>query len=135
MRHGSWDSFSGQVFTEWKRERHIVTPWLLPAMWDRTMAVDWGYTAPWAVVWAAVDEDGRAWVYREFYATLVGEHDQARRIIAAESYGRAASPDGEVPEPEPYRVADPSMFAKAGDAEAISMAYADEGVDVEPGDQ
>ena len=132
MRHGSWDSFSGQVFSEWNRDRHIVTPWLLPAMWDRTMAVDWGYTAPWAVVWAAVDEDGRAWVYRELYATLVGEHDQAQRIIAAENDGRAASPDGEVPEPEPYRVGDPAMFAKRGDAEAISTAYADEGVDLEP---
>lgn len=133
MRFGSWDMFSGQVFTEWRRERHVVAPWLLPASWERYMAVDWGYTAPWAVLWIAVDEDERLWVYRELYSPGVGEREQARRILAAEADGRVATPDGEAAEPEPdLRLGDPSMAAKRGDAESIMAAYSAEGVDLEP---
>ena len=45
--------------------------------------VDWGFAKPWAVVFAAVDEDGRAWLYREFHQAGVGEADQALRIVGA----------------------------------------------------
>ena len=116
MRFGSWDSFSGQVFTEWNRERHIITPFAVPAEWERYLAVDWGYTAPWCVLWGAVDEDGRLWIYRELYSPGVGEHEQAKRILEAEG------------DEAPYRVGDPAMWAQRGDAEAISTAYLAEGV-------
>jgi hypothetical protein len=128
MRDGSWDIFSGQVFVEWRYERHVVQPFTLPEAWPRLAGIDWGYTAPWAVVWAAVDEDRRLWVYRERYATEVGESEQAKRILAAEAEGHAAvaSPRGqqaEVPEPPSRRVCDPSMAARRGDASSIREAY------------
>lgn len=117
MRDGDWTQFSGKVFGQFSMERHVMEPIQLPASWRRYNGIDWGYTAPWAVLWAAVDEDKRVWFYRELYATQIGEADQAKMILAAE--------DGE------YiitRWCDDAMFATRGDAKAISAIYAENGV-------
>ncbi len=121
MLEGSWDSFAGQVFTEFRVDKHVVQPFAIPDGWSRYLGVDWGYTAPWAAIWVAEDEDGRLWVYRELYERGVGEHEQARRILAAEAG-----------DPASYRVGDPAMGAKRGDAESITSAYLGEGVPLEP---
>jgi hypothetical protein len=89
----------------------------LPDTWKRFIGVDWGYTAPWAVVWGAVDEDGRVWVYRELYAKQVGEADQAKRILAVEAGEHISS-----------RFADDAMWATRGDAKPIATIYAENGV-------
>jgi hypothetical protein len=86
---GDWDVFQGQMFPELKRDRHVIEPITLPASWKRYNGVDWGFSAPWAVLWAAVDEDGRVWIYREIYRRGVGEADQAKQILAAETERRA----------------------------------------------
>jgi len=116
---GDWNLFAGQVFQEWGTgERYTVRPMELPATWKRYIGVDWGYTAPWAVVWGAVDEDGRVWIYRELYARQVGEAEQAQRILAAEAAGEVVSD----------RFADDAMWATRGDAKPISDIYAENGV-------
>lgn len=115
---GSWDSFVGQVFTEWNRDRHLVPRFALPAEWSRLAGIDYGYAAPWAVVWGARDGDGRLWIYRELYDHKVGERDQARRILEAE----AAAGEAEV-----RRAADPAMWAKTGDAMPVASQYSLEG--------
>jgi hypothetical protein len=86
------------------------------------MSLDWGFTAPWAVVWGAVDEDKRVWIYRELYATQVGEADQAKRILAAEGEDEGVS----------QRWADDAMWATRGDAKPISTVYAENGVHLSP---
>jgi len=118
---GDWDVFMGMAFPEWSHDRHTIEPIALPASWQRYVGVDWGYSAPWAVVWLAVDEDGRAWLYRELKATKVGEAEQAARILAAE-----------VGEPITARYADDAMWATRGDARPISAVYADNGVHLTP---
>jgi hypothetical protein len=121
FRDGDWDVFAGQVFTEWRHDRHVVAPVELPASWRRVAGIDYGYAAPWAVLWAAFDEDGRAWVYNELYDTVVGEADQARRILAAEG-----------DRPANLRAADPAMWARRGDAASIAEAYRRGGVAITP---
>jgi hypothetical protein len=115
---GDWDVFQGQMFPELKRDRHVIEPITLPASWKRYNGVDWGFSAPWAVLWAAVDEDGRVWVYREIYRRGVGEADQAKQILAAETEGEHVA----------VRFADDAMWATRGDAKAISDIYSENGV-------
>lgn len=115
---GNWDTFAGMMFPELDRDRHVIEPVTLPASWRRYTAIDWGYTAPWAVLWAAEDEDGRVWAYRELYQTGVGEADQARRILTAEALDERIA----------ARFADDAMWATRGDAKPISSVYAEEGV-------
>jgi hypothetical protein len=120
---GNWDVFAGQMFPELKRERHVVEPFAIPASWARSCGIDWGYfPGYWAVCWAAEDEDGRVWVYREAYAQMVGEADQAKRILEAEEEGELIA----------ARYADDAMFATRGDAKPISDVYADNGVFLTP---
>lgn len=115
---GDWDQFAGQYFTAWRHERHVVEPITLPPTWTRYNGIDWGYAAPWCVLWAAVDEDGRLWVYRELYQKQVGEKDQALAILGAEGDGENVA----------ARYADDAMWATRGDAKPISDVYAENGV-------
>ncbi len=122
MRDGDWGQFAGQMFPELRWDRHSVDPFALPESWRRYCSVDWGYTAPWAVLWGAVDEDGRCWAYREIYETQVGEAEQAKRILAAEAGDEKIS----------ARLADDAMWALRGDAKPISQVYAENGVHLAP---
>ncbi|MER7280401.1 hypothetical protein ABT369_38790 [Dactylosporangium sp. NPDC000244] len=115
---GNWDAFAGAMFPELNRDRHVIDPIPLPSSWRRYCGVDWGFTAPWAVLWAAVDEDGRVWIYREIYRKQVGEADQAQQILAAEANGERVS----------ARFADDAMWSTRGDAKPIADVYADNGV-------
>lgn len=119
---GDWDVFAGQMFPKLKRDRHVVEPVALPASWKRYNGVDWGFTNPWAVLWAAVDEDGRVWVYRELYQREVGETDQALRILGAEQAGERIA----------VRYADDAMWATRGEAKPIAAVYAENGVHLTP---
>jgi hypothetical protein len=118
---GDWDTFEGQIFEEWSYERHVLAPIALPEAWRRYEGLDWGYAAPWGVLLAAVDEDGRAWIYRELYDTRVGEAEQAQRILAAETGAQISG-----------RYADDAMWATRGDAKPIAEVYADNGVFLTP---
>jgi len=122
LREGNWDVFAGAMFPELNHDRHVVHPVLLPASWRRYIAVDWGYAKPWAVLWGAVDEDGRVWVYRELYKAGVGEAQQAQMILAAEG------PTEQVA----ARYADDAMWATRGDAKPIADIYAENGCPLEP---
>lgn len=115
---GDWDVFAGQMFPEVKRDRHVIEPIELPGTWKRFNGLDWGFTRPWSVLWGAVDEDGRVWVYRELYKTHIGEITQAEMILAAESAGEHVA----------VRFADDAMWATRGDAKPIAQVYSENGV-------
>ncbi len=87
---GEWDIFDGQVFTEWKnsafgrktrRWSHVIEPFKIPKQWRRFRAFDFGYSKPFAVCWFAVDNDGRAYNYRELYG-CTGRPDEGVRWTA-----------------------------------------------------
>lgn len=122
MRDGDWDQFAGMMFKEYRYDRHTVDPVTLPATWRRYNGIDWGFANPWAVLWAAVDEDDRVWIYREIYQTRVGESDQAEQILAAEAEDEQIL----------ARWADDAMWATRGDAKPIAEIYADHGVVLTP---
>jgi len=74
---GDWDAFSGQVFTEWDKEMHVI-PWL-PDDVDlrdctKFIGFDWGYRDPAVAVWLAYAPENemgvrRLYAYREIHET------------------------------------------------------------------
>lgn len=76
LLYGDWDTFSGQVFTEWrndpehygdKRWTHVIRPFRVPDTWRIWRSFDWGYARPFSVGWYAVDHDRRMYRIRELY--------------------------------------------------------------------
>lgn len=65
--YGSFDSFEGQVFSEFRRDTHVIKPFHIPANWPRIVGIDHGYRNPAAWIFAAVSPDAELYVYREFY--------------------------------------------------------------------
>ncbi len=76
LLYGDWESFSGQVFAEWRdlpehyADRlgtHVIEPFPIPADWGLICGLDWGYSRPFSVGWYAVDHEGRLYRVRELY--------------------------------------------------------------------
>lgn len=93
LLYGDWDSYEGQVFTEWRNDptgyitrlgTHVIEPFDIPASWRRYRTFDFGYSKPYAVQWWAVDYDGRAYLYRQLYGCTdtpnTGTKEQPREI-------------------------------------------------------
>lgn len=77
---GSWDSFSGQVFTEFRNDpahyqdrkyTHVIDPFRIPDDWAIWCGLDWGYSRPFSVGWFAVDRNRRMYHIRELYGCRV----------------------------------------------------------------
>ncbi len=76
LLYGDWDSFSGQVFNEWRnnpdgyitrKNTHVIEPFKIPSTWKIYRGFDFGYSRPFSVGWYAVDHDGRLYRIRELY--------------------------------------------------------------------
>lgn len=76
LLYGDWDSFEGQVFTEWRNDSehyhdhintHVIAPFLIPEDWAIWCGLDWGYSRPFSVGWYAVDRNRRMYRIRELY--------------------------------------------------------------------
>jgi hypothetical protein len=74
-RYGSWDSFEGQVFSDYREmpsdgepanANHICKPFQIPDWWLRFLAVDWGYSAMTIGLWGALSPEDRLYIYREY---------------------------------------------------------------------
>lgn len=61
------DSFQGQVYSDFKRDLHVVKPFRIPDNWIRHIRIDHGFRNPAAVLYFAVSPDGEVYLYREFY--------------------------------------------------------------------
>lgn len=73
---GLWAAAEGIVFDGWNPTVHLVDAMSIPPEWPRYWCIDFGYVHPFVWQWWAVDPDGRAYRYREIYATgrLVTDH-------------------------------------------------------------
>jgi hypothetical protein len=81
LLYGSWESFSGQVFTEWRNDpehykdrrwTHVVEPFDIPDSWKVVRGFDFGYAKPFSVGWYAVDHDGKVYRIKEWYGCKEG---------------------------------------------------------------
>ncbi len=120
---GDWDIFAGQFFTEWNSTKHVIPEQEIPSGWSRIRCLDYGFQAPSACYWLAIDYDGNIYVYRELYEAGLTYSALAKRI-------KLMTPDSEQIE---YTVADTSMFAKTLDTGEYGQdIFANEGVPLTP---
>ena len=66
LLYGDWDIFDGVFFPEFKRDIHVISPFLIPDSWNRYIALDYGLDM-FAVVCVAINTRGKAFVYKEIH--------------------------------------------------------------------
>ncbi len=84
--YGSFDSFEGQVYSEFDRATHVVRPFRIPANWDRHIRIDHGFRNPAAILFFAISPDGEVYIYNEIYVRewlikeiVVGNKKESKR--------------------------------------------------------
>ncbi|MBQ4047310.1 MAG: phage terminase large subunit [Clostridia bacterium] len=95
-RDGDWDAFLGQYFSEFRRDIHVVEPFVIPKGWRRYVSMDYGLDMC-AVLWIAVAPNGRNYVYKEIHRKDLTISDAAAEILRVnngeEIYEFLAPPD------------------------------------------
>lgn len=73
--YGDWNSYEGQVFSEFRIFRlidepenavHVIKPFKIPDFWPRLLWIDWGWDAMTYAIWSAVSPKGRLYIYRTY---------------------------------------------------------------------
>ncbi|NLB89708.1 MAG: Terminase-like family protein [Clostridiales bacterium] len=143
LMDGSWDSFSGQAFTEWRNNpdgyqsrimTHVIAPFDIPGHWKIYRGFDWGYAKPFSVGWFAVDEQRRIFHIREYYGWNGTPNTGCKMSVqeVAENIRRIENDDPLLKGRKVIGVADPSIFQNNGgqsiaDIMTISQVYFDKG--------
>lgn len=144
LMYGDWESFSGQVFSEWRNNpegyrtrkwSHVIVPFEVPKDWRIYRGFDFGYAKPFSVGWYAVDYDGRIYRIREYYGCTntpnegvkLNPDEIARKIREIENT------DINLKGRHIFGICDPSIFDESR-GESIAAMMARQGVYFEPGD-
>jgi len=124
LLEGDWDVFEGQVFTEFRRDRHVVKPFELGDSWNKYVWFDWGRAAPGCAYWAAFDTEGRGYIYRELYEAGLSSREWIKAIRERSKGERIEA-----------IIADPSIWNKDKDGASIAEDFFEgwSGVSVLPG--
>lgn len=132
LLYGDWDSFNGQVFTEWKNNpngalsqtwSHVIEPFKIPANWNIYRGFDWGYSRPFSVGWYAIAPSGRMYRFRELYG-CTGEPNKGVQWTTqrlAEEIAKIEREDENIKGRYVTGIADPAIFAEDG-GESIAEA-------------
>jgi hypothetical protein len=128
-RHGDWDIFPGQYFSEFRRQKHVSREHLVfPREWTRVRAVDWGYVKPGVCLWFVKLPDSGRWYLEDEYVfqrTLAAE-------VAKEMVRRTKQRGVKVT----YTVADTAMWGGEGiTSESYAETFARHGVPLTQADK
>ncbi len=144
LLYGDWDSFSGQVFTEWRNDSdhyqdrtntHVIDPFKVPDEWAIWCGLDWGYSKPFSVGWYAVDHERRLYRIREFYG-CTGQPNVGVKMEPGEvarQIKRIEADDPNLRGRRINRVGDPAIWGSDG-TESIGALMERERVYFEKGD-
>lgn len=125
--YGSWDTFAGQIFDEFRRGLHVIEPFQIPIQWERIRAIDHGQSHATGCVWAAIDYFGNIYIYREYKRAneIVSNH-----VKMINNMSMALDEDGkQVEERYTYTVIDPSTHARTKEKDGYHFSVADEYMD------
>ena len=138
LLYGDWDSFSGQVFLEWRNNidhyedrvrTHVISPFEIPKHWRIYRGMDWGYAKPFSVGWYAVDTDGRLYRIRELYG-CTGTPDEGVKwnvSTVAKKIKEIESEDVNLKGRKIIGIADPAIWQENGGV-PIEREMAKEGI-------
>lgn len=86
------DSFVGQVYSEFRRDIHVVKPFRIPEHWERHIRLDHGLRNPACALFFAIGNDGEVYLYKEFYESewLINEIVNGKKVHAQYQPGIAA---------------------------------------------
>lgn len=144
LLYGDWDTFSGQVFVEWRSDpahaldrkgTHVIAPFAIPESWAIWRSFDWGYAKPFSVGWYAVDHDRRLYRIRELYG-CTGEPDMGVKwepAKVAQQIRRIEREDPNLAGRRIHGVGDPAIWASSG-TESIGALMERERVYFDKGD-
>lgn len=132
LLYGSWNSFDGQVFREWRNDSdhyndrkwtHVINPFEIPANWKIIRCFDWGYTRPFACYWIAVAPNRQKFVIREYYGCDGNPNKgvQMHHIDVAEKIREIEDTDPNLKGRKITGPADPSIFEES---KGLSIAAA-----------
>lgn len=144
LLYGDWDSFTGQVFTEWRNDpdhyadrlhTHVITPFRVPDGWTIWRSFDWGYSRPFSVGWYAVDHERRMYRIRELYGCTGTPNTgvQWEPAHVAREIRRIEADDPNLRGRKIYGVGDPAIWQSDG-TESIGALMERERVYFERGD-
>ena len=144
LLYGDWNTFSGQVFVEWRNEpdhygdrlwTHVIKPFRVPDTWTIWRSFDWGYSRPFSVGWYAVDHERRMYRIRELYGCTgtpnTGVQWEPTRV--AQAIRRIEAEDPNLKGKKVYGVGDPAIWQSDG-TESIGALMERERVYFEKGD-
>lgn len=79
---GEWGAFGGKRFPDFDENVHVVPSenFYIDPQWEILEGIDYGSSNPFAVVWVAIDYDGRWWVFDEHYEKEKPLSHHARKI-------------------------------------------------------
>lgn len=144
LLYGDWDTFSGQVFTEWRNDpehygdrlwTHVIDPFPIPPDWAVWCGLDWGYSRPFSVGWYAVDHERRLYRIRELYGCTGTPNTGVKWEPAevAREIRRIEEEDPNLKGRRISRVGDPAIWGSDG-TESIGSLFERERVYFDKGD-
>jgi hypothetical protein len=124
LRYGDWSVVIGQVLSEFSSYKHVIRQAPLDQSWYKFAALDWGFAKPFAVLWFAVDGQGRVILYREWYGSS-GDKDEGIRL-GSKALAKKAW-DMSVAEGVTTMVADPSIWQHKDEGATIAEYFEEVG--------
>lgn len=144
LLYGDWDSFSGQVFEEFRdnpdgyetqQYTHVIKPFRIPDDWAIYRGFDFGYAKPYSVGWHAVDHEGCIYRIKEMYG-CTGTPNTGVKIPPdeiAKQIREVEHADSMLKGRKIIGIADPSIYDESR-GESIAAMMERQGVYWSPGD-
>lgn len=119
---GDWNVYEGQVFEEFRNDpahyedrlwTHVIAPFEPPKQWTLWRCFDFGYSAPFACSWFAVDYDGRLYNILELYGCVPNEPNRGVKWTPDDIFKEIRKTEDEHPWLQGKRingVADPAIW-------------------------
>lgn len=144
LLYGDWDSYSGQFFSEWRNNpdhyidrqwTHVIDPFEIPSDWVIYRSFDFGYHRPFSVGYYAIDREGVAYRFYEWYG-CTETPNEGLRLQPYDLFKEVAKLEREHPWLKGRKingVADPSIW-DASRGESVADVAAKHGIYFVPGD-